>query len=76
MCDHVLDNRDVTVVDYLREHLDDADEFSIVSAYFSIYGYDLLASQLARVPKTRFLLATPHLWTISPLERRMRRPSA
>ena len=59
MRNHVLDNRDFTVVDYLREHLDYADEFSIVSAYFSIYGYDLLASQLARVPKTRFLFGDP-----------------
>ncbi len=59
MRNHVLDNRDFTVVDYLRDRLDDADEFSIVSAYFSIYGYDLLASHLARVPKTRFLFGDP-----------------
>ena len=59
MRDHVLDNRDLTVVDYLRHHLGDADRLSIVSAYFSIYGYDLLADRLARVGETRFLFGDP-----------------
>ena len=59
MRNHVLDNRDRTVVDYLREHLNDAKAFSIVSAYFSIYGYELLADQLARVGDTRFLFGDP-----------------
>lgn len=56
---HVLDNRDLKVVDYLRGRLGDADQFSIVSAYFSIYGYDLLADRLARVGETRFLFGDP-----------------
>ena len=59
MRNHVFDNRDFAVVDYLREHLADADEFSIISAYFIIYGYGLLASQVAHVPKTRFLFGDP-----------------
>ena len=37
--DHVLDNRGRKVVDYLRGCLADAEAFRIVSAYFSIYGY-------------------------------------
>ena len=59
MRNHVLDNRDLKVVDYLRAHLVDAEQFSIVSAYFSIYGYDLLADMLARVGDTRFLFGDP-----------------
>ena len=59
MRDHVLDNRDLTVVDYLRHHLGDADRLSIVSAYFSVYGYDLLADRLAGVDETRFLFGDP-----------------
>ncbi|MDE2991332.1 MAG: helicase-related protein [Chloroflexota bacterium] len=56
---HILDNRDLKVVDYLRDHLGDADQLSIVSAYFSIYGYDLLADRLGRVSETRFLFGDP-----------------
>ena len=58
--DHsVLDNRGRTVVSYLREHLAGADAFRIVSAYFSIYGYELLADDLANVRETRFLFGDP-----------------
>ena len=59
MRNHVLDNRDLKVVDYLRAHLVDAQQFSIVSAYFSIYGYDLLAGVLPSVGDTRFLIGDP-----------------
>ena len=57
--DHVLDNRDRKVVDYLRAHLANADRFGIVSAYFSIYGYGLLADMLDSVTETRFLFGDP-----------------
>ncbi len=59
MRNHVLDNRECKVVDYLRSHLADADKFSIVSAYFSIYGFELLADKLAHVHETRFLFGDP-----------------
>ncbi len=59
MGSHVLDNRDLTVVDYLQKHLAGADKFSIVSAYFSIYGYGLLAAELSRIGETRFLFGDP-----------------
>ena len=36
-----------------------ADDFSFVSAYFTIYGYELLADQLNRVGHTRFLFGDP-----------------
>ncbi len=55
----ILDNRGRTVVRHLRQHLTDAKAFRIVSAYFSIYGYELLADQLARVQEVRFLFGDP-----------------
>ena len=59
MRSHVLDNRGLKVVDYLPAHPADAGKFDIVSAYFSIYGYELLADQLERVENTRFLFGDP-----------------
>ena len=59
MASAVLDNRDSTLVSHLREHLVDAERLSIVSAYFSVYGYDLLADQLSGVRETRFLFGDP-----------------
>ena len=56
---HVLDNRDLKVVDFLRAELASAEQFRIVSAYFSIYGYELLADELARIGETRFLFGDP-----------------
>lgn len=56
----ILDNRNgATVVEHLRRELDDADALSIVSAYFTIYGYELLANELDRVRKVRFLFGDP-----------------
>ena len=51
----ILDNRDRRVVDYLGRWLSDADMFRIVSVYFSIYGYDLLADELDGIGGVRFL---------------------
>ena len=56
---NVLDNRSSKVVDYLRQHIAGSGKFSIVSAYFSIYGYELLAAALAGVRETRFLFGDP-----------------
>lgn len=42
---HILDNQTRTVASYLRQALGGADDFRFVSAYFTIYGYDLLAQQ-------------------------------
>lgn len=55
----VLDNRAASVSDYLRERLPDADAFRLVSAYFSVYGYELLADALDSVRETRFLFGDP-----------------
>lgn len=55
----ILDNRDATVRDYLRRNLAGADAFRLVSAYFSIYGYGLLAEELNAVHQVRFLFGDP-----------------
>ena len=56
---HVIDNDGATVAERLRRSLADADAFDFVSAYFSIYGYDLLADELDRLGSVRFLYGDP-----------------
>ena len=56
---HILDNQAATVGDYLRHKLRGADAFDLASAYFTIYGYELLAEELDRVGKVRFLFGDP-----------------
>ena len=57
--DHILDNRTRKVVDYLRQHLSAAEVFRLVSAYFTIYGYEALQSGLRGVKDVRFLFGDP-----------------
>ena len=57
--DHILDNRARKVVDYLRQHLSAAEVFRLVSAYFTIYGYEALQSELRGVEDVRFLFGDP-----------------
>lgn len=57
--EHILDNRDRTVADYLRKQLSDTDVFRLVSAYFSIYGYEQLADELDPVRQVCFLFGDP-----------------
>ncbi len=56
---HILDNRCSTVADYLREQLSAADVFRLVSAYFTIYGYEALQNELREVKDIRFLFGDP-----------------
>ena len=56
---HILDNQVATVGDYLRRNLAGADAFDLASAYFTIYGYELLAEELDRVGNVRFLFGDP-----------------
>jgi len=56
---HILDNRTGTVAAYLRQALADGEDFSVVSAYFTIHGYGLLADRLESVGRTRFLFGDP-----------------
>ena len=54
-----MDNRARKVVDYLRQHLSSAEVFRLVSAYFTIYGYEALQSELRGVEDVRFLFGDP-----------------
>ena len=56
---HILDNRDHSVVDYLKQRFVNARLLRIVSAYFSIYGYQLLQEELQQIKKARFLFGDP-----------------
>ncbi len=56
---HVIDNKSATVAEHLRQHLSGADAFHFVSAYFSIYGYELLADDLDNIGNVRFLFGDP-----------------
>lgn len=47
------------VADFLVEKISDRSTLSVVSAYFTIYAYEALASQLDRVETLRFLFGEP-----------------
>ena len=55
----ILDNETATVADRLRRNLQGADGFDFVSAYFTIYGYELLTDELDRITSARFLFGDP-----------------
>ena len=55
----ILDNQAATVAEHLRHNLRGADAFDLASAYFTIYGYELLAEELDKVGHTRFLFGDP-----------------
>ena len=58
--DYILDNQNGrNVFDYLRQSLADADSLSAATAYFSIYGYELLKDGLKQLAETRLLLGEP-----------------
>ena len=56
---HIIDNEASTVVGYLKQNLSGAEAFSFVSAYFTIYGYELLEQELNNVGDVRFLFGEP-----------------
>ena len=51
----VIDNQSQKLLDRLKPRLKGAAALRVVSAYFSIYGFDSLADELESVPETRFL---------------------
>ena len=55
----ILDNRDHTVAEYLRRHLPNSEVLRLVSAYFSIYGYEALHNELRELEDVRFLFGEP-----------------
>ncbi len=56
----IVDNRDATVAGHLKRHMRNAGAFSLASAYFTIYGYELLAEELDAVGNVRFLFGDPN----------------
>ena len=56
---YILDNRHNTVAEYLRKHLPASDVLRLVSAYFSIYGYETLQNELNKLEDVRFLFGDP-----------------
>ena len=56
----LLDNDQAKMIDHLRQHLTTADMFRLVTAYFSIYGFDALADKLTKENMTvKFLFGDP-----------------
>ena len=56
---HIIDNRDNKVTDYLAQSMAFADSLDVVSAYFTIYGYELLEDRLRAMNHVRFLYGDP-----------------
>ena len=56
---HIIDNRDNRVADYLAQSMAFADSLDVVSAYFTIYGYELLEDRLLAMNRVRFLYGDP-----------------
>ena len=56
---HIIDNEQETVADHLRRSLEVTEAFDFVSAYFSIYGYELLMDELDGIDRVRFLFGDP-----------------
>ena len=56
----LLDNHKATVVEHLRRQISGADMFRLVTAYFSIYGFQALADELEKEGlEVRFLFGDP-----------------
>ena len=56
---HIIDNRDNKMSDYLSQNMVFADSLDVVSAYFTIYGYELLEDRLLAMNRVRFLYGDP-----------------
>ena len=56
---NIIDNESSTVAGHLQRNLPGADNFSLVSAYFTIYGYELIEEALSKVGNVRFLFGDP-----------------
>ena len=56
---YMLDNRDDTVAEHLGRSLRNAEFLRVVSAYFSIYGYEVLQEELDNLKNVRFLYGDP-----------------
>ena len=70
----ILDNQAATVADHLKRNLRNADTFNLASAYFTIYGYELLADDLEKVDRVRFLFGDPN--SVEDLDPRANEPKS
>lgn len=53
---YVIDNRDGnTAAEYLKKVMRGATDLSIVSAYFSVHGFDLVKDEIQQIDRVRFL---------------------
>lgn len=52
---YIIDNQYTAAADYLRAALADAKRLSLVSAYFSVYGFEALRGVLRHLEEVRFL---------------------
>ena len=59
--DYILDNRTRKVSDYLRQLLSSSDNARLVSAYFSIFGFDALEEELNKLQSAQILFGEPSL---------------
>ena len=65
----IIDNQDRLVGDFLRDRITHGSLLSVVSAYFTIYGYDALRDRLDQIDHLRFLYGDPRgLGTLDPEE--------
>lgn len=56
----IIDNKNFgTVGDFLKEHITADSKVDVVSAYFTIYAYHYLKSQLSSIDSMRFLFGEP-----------------
>ena len=55
----VIDNQGTTVAEVLRRELLQSDSFDFVSAYFTIFGFELMEDALSQAEAVRFLFGDP-----------------
>ncbi len=65
----IVDNRRRTVGNFIERGAEPGSVMSVVSAYFTIYGYDALRAQLEDIDGMRFLYGDPRgLRAVDPTE--------
>ena len=55
----VIDNQETTVAEVLRRELLQSESFDFVSAYFTIFGFELMEDALSQAEAVRFLFGDP-----------------
>jgi len=55
----IIDNKKTKIIDVLKDGIKKDSKLSIISAYFTIYGFDKLKDQLEKIENLRFLFIEP-----------------